>query len=272
MQYQTNETQDQYSVSARYYDLLYSERFSADGPFYLERAAEYGGAVLELGCGTGRITLPLAQAGHRVVALDNSPAMLDALRQKLAREPAEVRERVDVVLQDMESFDLTGRFGLIISPFRAFQHVMTVEGQRTCLQSIARHLEADGRFIYDAFTPSVAHIARMLKHGVTWTLENECADLASGHVIRRYCQVRPMPVQQMHRLWFKHEEYDGAGTLVQTQVERMEMRWQYRWEAHYLLELCGFAVEEAYGDYRGAPIDEAAKEMIFVCKKRDGPP
>ena len=88
-------------------------------------AQALGGPLLELGCGTGRLTLPLARAGHRIVGIDTAPHMLARCRTKLEAEPGPVRDRVTLVEADMTSFDLNEGFAQIHCPFGSFHHLRT---------------------------------------------------------------------------------------------------------------------------------------------------
>jgi len=93
---------------------LYAAR--QDIAFYVQEAAAVRGPVLELGCGTGRILLPMARAGCTVVGLDNSRQMLACCRAKLAAEPAPVRARVTLHEHDVRDFDLGAKYPLVIAP------------------------------------------------------------------------------------------------------------------------------------------------------------
>src|SRR5712692_2505126 len=112
------------SAGARFYDATYAviRRGDPDVAFYRALAQERAGPVLELGCGTGRVLLPIAEDGLACTGLDASDAMLDRFRAK--GPPSNVR----LVRGSMEAFAFPGeRFGLIFSAFRAFQHLLTVE-------------------------------------------------------------------------------------------------------------------------------------------------
>ena len=124
---------------AEIYDAVYADR--DDAGFWTALAPAEGG-TLELACGTGRVLLPLARAGHEVVGLDLSPAMLARCRTRLAAEPAAVRERVRLVQADMTAFDVGRRFALVTSPFRGFQHLTAVTDQLACLGRCHAHLVA----------------------------------------------------------------------------------------------------------------------------------
>ena len=259
-----------YSISARFYDLMYDAGQSAlDMPFYLELAGGCSGPVLELGCGTGRVALPLARAGKNVTGLDISVPMLDRFRAKLATEPAEVRERITLRQGGMTEFQFAERFDLVLAPFRAFQHVMEPDQQRRCLELIAAHLSPEGRFVFNAFNPDLKYICDAMQLGGSWQQVNEEADPDTGEIIRRYVQLRPRPRRQVHLLGWKYEVYDRSERLRETHVERMEMRWMYRWEAEYLLELCGLEITEAYGGWDRSPLNDESRELIYVCRRRD---
>lgn len=123
-----------------------------DTPFYLalaREAAAHGRAVLELACGTGRVTLPIAREGIEIVGLDNAAAMLAVARRKAAAEDLDVTW----VEADMRDFDLGRSFGLIIIPYRSFLHLLTDAGQAACLAAGYRHLMPGGRFALNFFAP-----------------------------------------------------------------------------------------------------------------------
>jgi ubiquinone/menaquinone biosynthesis C-methylase UbiE len=255
-----------YSVSAQYYDEIYVDSAPQDLELYQELAAECGGRILELGCGTGRVSLPLARAGHSITALDLSPAMLERFRTKLALEPAEVQQRVELLAGDMVELELSRQFGLILSPFRAFQHVTEAADQRRCLTAVARHLADGGRFVFNAFEPNYSMIERNRQAGLVWQMDHE-VPLADGGVIRRFYFVRPDTVRQIQHVWLRYEVYSPQQLLLSTEIEQFDMRWMNRYEAQYLLELSGLEVVAAYGGFDRRPMDEQQRELIYVCQR-----
>jgi ubiquinone/menaquinone biosynthesis C-methylase UbiE len=126
-----------------------------DVPFYLElaqQAANEGHAVLELGCGTGRVTLPIARRGIEIVGLDNAPPMLAIARRKATKESLDLTW----VEADMNGFQLNCSFGLIIIPYRSFLHLLTDADQASCLAAIRSHLVPGGRLALNFFAPPFA--------------------------------------------------------------------------------------------------------------------
>ncbi len=129
------------------------EPIAGDVEFYLAMARETRGPVLELGCGNGRVLLPLARAGIQVTGMDLSRPMLGVLAERLARDDEAVRRRATLSYGDMCDFDLGDRFALIIIAFRSFQMLLTPEDEQRCLDCCQRHLDAGGRLVIDIFDP-----------------------------------------------------------------------------------------------------------------------
>ena len=139
-----------YDGWADVYDSIYAY-VREDIPFYVQEASRSGGPVLELGCGTGRVTLPIAQSGIDIVGLDNSEGMLEKSESKA--RPRRWAWRMDLRMGDMREFSLDRTFPLIIIPFRGFLALLSVEDQVRCLTAIKKHLGPDGRLIFNIFVP-----------------------------------------------------------------------------------------------------------------------
>ena len=148
--------QDLYEVFAEFYDFVVPYRERLDVSFFVELARECKGPVLELGCGTGRILIPVAREGIDITGLDASNAMLERCRRKLADEPLEVQSHVTVRLGDMRRFEFGKEFALITAPFRSFQHLLKVEDQLACLSCVRHHLAEGGQVCAGRLQPLVA--------------------------------------------------------------------------------------------------------------------
>ena len=248
---------------AEIYDAVYADR--DDGAFW-EAVAPGEGAILELACGTGRVLLPLARAGHEIVGLDLSAHMLDRCRARLADEPADVRRRVRLVQADMTAFDLGRRFAAITSPFRGFQHVTTVERQLACLGRCHAHLEPGGRLVIDLFNPDPA---LLYEHdgGTDGEETAETVPWTGGRTIRWWGRVtgyhRARQVNQCE-MAYEIAEPDGSTRMV---TERFPMRYLFRHELEHLLARAGFAIEALYGDYDRSPYGDDSPELIAVARR-----
>jgi SAM-dependent methyltransferase len=141
-------------------DPRYEPAVRDDIPFYLGLALEAkaaGKSVLELACGTGRVTIPIAEAGVDIVGLDSSPAMLEVARHK-SQGIANLRW----VQGDMAGFAIEGAYGLIIIPWRSFLLLLTTESQVSCLSAIYQHLLPGGRLALNFFNPDPSLISLWL--------------------------------------------------------------------------------------------------------------
>ncbi len=242
-------------VTARYYDAAYAglRTGSGDADFYLELARESGGPVLELGCGTGRVLLPIARAGIPCTGLDLSEPMLEALRER--EPPASLR----LVRAPMQDFDLGAeRFRLIFSAFRVFQHLYTVQDQLSFLACVRRHLARGGRFAFDVFAPGLARTA------LAEEPEREDARFElDGDLVVRHTGVTREHEKQLMRLQMRYERWRG-GEVVDNQSVAFLMRYFFRFELEHLLARAGFESFELYGDFERGPYDGTG-DMIFVA-------
>ncbi|HTJ84216.1 MAG TPA: class I SAM-dependent methyltransferase, partial [Polyangiaceae bacterium] len=121
--------------------------------FYVDRAEQSGGPVLEYGCGNGRILIPTARAGIEITGVDLSDTMLADLERRLADEPRDVRARVTVKKGDMRSLALRKKFALVTCPFNAFLHLYERSDIERFLARVKAHLAPKGRFLFDISVP-----------------------------------------------------------------------------------------------------------------------
>jgi len=249
-----------------FYDHVVPYRERQDVGFFVERARETGGPVLELGCGTGRVLIPTAQAGLEIVGLDSSPLMLSACRRKLAAEAPEVQSRVELVEGDMRRFELGREFRLVTIPFRPFQHLLTVEDQLSCLTSIHRHLASNGWLIVDVFNPDLARLVdeQFLKESAG---EPEFVMPDGRRVVRRDRVVARDLAQQWQDIELIYYVWHPDGREERL-VYPSRMRYFFRFELEHLLGGAGFRVEEVYSDYDRTPYgSKVPGELIVVAQK-----
>ncbi len=243
---------------------LYAAR--GDVAFYVSEAGRSsGGTTIELGCGTGRVLLPLARAGHRVVGVDSSREMLDRLREKLAAEPAEVRQRVALHhsdVRDLTVVDATA--SLVIAPFRVLQHLTTIADQMLCVAAIVRRLDRGGRFAFDVFNPN---FAMMIRDRSSESEDTPETPLADGTTLRRTVSVRRVRwVDQVSEVELIY--YIRAGDQVSRHVQAFEMRWYVPAELEHLLARAGMVVESMYGNFDRSDLLDDSPEIVVVAAKK----
>ena len=259
---------DEYASIAGLYDYVVPYRNRPDVTFFVEAAKAAAGPVLEIGCGTGRVLIPTAQAGVEIAGLDLSPQMLQVCRERLQAEPEAVQARVQLVQADMRDFELDQHFRLATIPFRPFQHLTTVADQLACLKSIHRHLVPGGRLILDLFNPSLEALVRD-DVGQELGDEPEFTMPDGRRVIRRHKIVARDRFNQVNQVELIYDVTQPDGRQERL-VHAFAMRYLFKFEAEHLLARSGFEVEHVYADYDQNPYGSTYPgELIFVAKKTE---
>jgi SAM-dependent methyltransferase len=233
------------------YDWEYRRR-RHDVAFYRMLAAERGGPVLDLGCGTGRLTAPLVRDGHRVVGVDWSEAMLGRARDRVGRFAASHRRRALLARADLRALPIRGKFGLAIAAFHTVQHLVDDAALIAFFTAVRRLLASDGWFAFDVFSPDPRWLSRpadqwydrvVFRHPVT---KKRMAYSASHHmdVKRRALHMR-----------FAYQPLDGDGHRVgRRQTVKLCHRQLNPDEVERLLRRAGLRVLARWGGFADEPL------------------
>ncbi|WP_207455414.1 class I SAM-dependent methyltransferase [Azospirillum sp. SYSU D00513] len=235
-----------------------------DVAFYKERAAADGGPVLEIGCGTGRLTIPLARAGHEVWAVDVSDAMLAQLRAKLAAEPEAVRARVHAVRADAASLDLPARdFRLAAVPFNVLMLIPDFQAQRSTLASAAAHLAPGGRLALDVMNPLTLPMDEDASAAPSTPRRNP----RTGNQYVRRSRCSRLDERQRQRIHGWYEELLPDGRI---EMSEFSYHWRmiFRYELELMIEAAGLAVESVAGDFEGAPWTVDSRRIVATAIKK----
>jgi SAM-dependent methyltransferase len=252
-----NPDRDNYDLFARFYDLFYGQRVD-DLAMYRDFARAADGAILELGCGTGRVLIPLASDGFRLTGLDVSPAMLDLARAKV--KAANLEGTVNLVHADLRKFDLSDRFALAIIPINTFMHCFDIEQQLACLRCVRRHLSSGGRLVIDVYNPDLPTLleadGRLVSEGIV-------VDPETGHTIQLINLRRLDMASQTQHITFFLDEVTADGSVRRTTFP-FRMRFVFRFEMELLLRTAGYSLEAVYGSCDLEPFENGSEKMIFV--------
>jgi SAM-dependent methyltransferase len=189
----------------------------------VDLARRIGGPVLEIGCGTGRVLLPIARAGITIHGVDSSLPMLSILRQKIDREPPDVSERIRTHNGDMRNFRPEEKYPLVTIPFRPMQHMHSVEDQVCALTTAAFHLHEKGILAFDVFYPKFETLQARLGEEI---LEIDCTDPSTpNRIVRRYYRKDAVDkIQQIYTLTFLLRTYQGED-LIREECESLSLSY-----------------------------------------------
>jgi SAM-dependent methyltransferase len=267
-------------ADAALYDYEYRRR-RADVGFYRELARTRlgeSGRILELGAGSGRVTIPLARAGFEVVAFDTSPAMLAKLRARVAAQPAAVANRITVVEGDLRAFSIhppaesrapragarartPEQFPLVIAVFNVLEHLYTRVEVDACLRCVAAHLAPGGAFAFDVQMPDLAWLIR--DPTKRWA-KTRFTDPTTGRAMYYSTNHDYDPVGQIALIRLYYEPVDGKGP---TKIVKLSQRKFFPAELEALVAHAGLRMVERYGDFGWRPLDGTAESQVLVCER-----
>jgi SAM-dependent methyltransferase len=256
-------TRDHY-LDAALYDHEYRRRRD-DVLFYrdlAERVAEQHGAkldILELGCGTGRLAVPLVRDGHRVWGVDLNETMLRGCQRRAGRLARARRQDLKLLLADMQLLALGRRFDLVFAAFNTLQHVYTARQMLHLLRRVHAHLTPDGLFVFDVLLPDLEWLCRDSER--RWARQRfrhpESGELwvySTNHDYDAISQVAHI------RLY-----YDDPEEKRPTQVVHLAHRQFFPQELLLLLEQSGFRLRASYGDFKRGPLHSYCESQVYVA-------
>jgi len=236
---------------------------AASVDFYVDLAREARGDVLELACGTGRVTIPIALAladtARTVAGLDLAPAMLEAARTKSAAAGV----TPDLISGDMRHFALGRRFGMIFVAFNSLLHLTTNEALAECFTCVREHLAPGGIFAFDVFNPSVAMLARSPSERTTVARVPDDA-LGEIHV---EATMDYDAATQVNRSAF-HFSAPGRPDYLTVPIH---LRSLFPLELALLLTANGLRLEARYGDFGREPFGSGSARQVCICRVADAP-
>ena len=244
---------------AALYDALFAE-FDFDRGFYLALARAARGPVLEVTCGTGRVLIPILEAGVDIEGIDLSAPMLERLVAKARARGLDAK----VHHADMRSFRLQRRYALVIIPFNGFVHCLTTADQLDCLCACRAHLQSGGRLAFNTFFPAPDRGHE--SEGVP-VLEDEGRHPDNGRVVRIYDTRTHDWVAQVQHSEIEIQELDGSGRVAASHRSATDMRWTWKPELELLLRAAGFARWEIAGGFGGEPVSTEGELLVVSAWK-----
>jgi len=243
---------------AQRYDLVMGAYASGDFlKFYRRQISRYGEPALELGCGYGRLTIPLAEAGVNIRGLDVSEEMLGLAKLKASKSGVNIR----FMQGDMRGFDLGEKFKFIFIPAQSLSHLHTREEIENCFSCVRRHLAEQGRLLIELFNSSVSLLARESDRRYP---VGQYEDTAAGIQVFVTAQVRYDAASQINHIrWFFQDEGSTKETVLS-----FEMRQFFPQEIDALLWYNSFSIEHKYGGYNEELFSGDASKQLMICRPK----
>jgi SAM-dependent methyltransferase len=247
---------------------LHHQSYQEDIPFWLG-LTEGCGPVLELGCGTGRVAIPLAVAGREVWGLDHNPNRLGLAHQELRKQFREVQDRVHFIARDMTSFQLDRKFEVVLSPCNTYS-LFGEEQRMAILQCVVDHIQEGGAFSFSV--PNPRRLREFMGpeegdgEGEGVDLEEVFTHPLTGYPVQVSSHIEPTAGGVIWT-WF-YDQLKPDGQVAREEISRHHLYTpvdQYRSE----LETWGFSTQ-VYGDFERAPFAERSPYLIMVGKMKSG--
>ena len=237
----------------RHYDRR-TQSITRDIPFWEKQAQRYGDPILEIGCGTGRIAIPLARAGFCLTGIDTAPSMLQTGKWKAGAEGV----RLTWVEADCRNFDLDREFNLVIYPACAMSNLLTRIDLESCFACLRKHMNQESRLIIDVHNPNLDILLR--NPNKRYPRANYDDPDGKGTITMTETSSYNA-ASQINEVRFYYRMPDGSEV-----TEKLPLRMFYPQELEALLKYNGFGVEQKYGDYDESPFESGSPMQIVVCR------
>lgn len=234
------------------YDLSHQDLIE-DIKFYIEQTIECKGKCLEVGCGTGRVTIPIQKNGVDIIGLDPSTSMLSRAKEK---EPS-----IEWMKGTAENFSVPEKFDIILMPFRVIQLIYDLSTLEKAFENICKHLKPEGKLIFDIFNPCIENMKTSPK-----PKQENCSfkEPETGAEIlvedkRHYDQAT-----QINHITFYYTNRKNN----ETQEDFLKMRCFFPQEMDFIVQHLGFKILHKYGDFDESEFTSKSPQQIFICRKK----
>jgi len=261
---------DETDLVVKYYDLAFGISGESEVNWYLDKVTNYGGPVLDLACGTGRLAIIIAKEGFEVTAIDSSKGMLHVFEENLLKSSSSVQDRIKIDRQNMTDFNLDRKFNTIIC-CDAFFHNLNVEDEILCLKKVAAHLAPKGVFVFNLPNPNCEFILKSSENKMGNFEERGRYDIDDnqGSLLVEQANIGNQSLQTITTK-LRIRRFDHNGELIEEDESGWTTRYLFQYEAVHLLYRCGFEINKLVGDYKDGPVKQGG-QLVFEAKlKKQG--
>jgi len=248
-------------LDALHYDQTYRRR-KKDVLFYAELAARSGGPVLELGVGTGRVSIEIARRDVEVVGVDRVPPMLTRAKERVAREPQRVRDLVTLRNGDLTRVRMKRRFPLVIAPFNVFMHLYERRDWERALRTVKAHLTTRGRLVFDIRVPDPKELARDPQKTY------RCRPVTRPEDGLRYRYGEAFDYDTETQIQMVTMVFEREGEPESFFITPLAHRHVFPAELEALLHYNGFSIVERFGDFDHGPLTRESESQVIIARAR----
>lgn len=241
------------------YDLL-NGLGEIESKFYFDLANQQGGQILDVACGTGRLTIPLAERGFDITGLDITPEMLELAKQKAER----LNISINWIHADARQFELSRKYRFIFITGNSFQHFLDRESVDGFLGSVHKHLDEEGVLAFETRNPSISVLA--VNEDVEKDYAESWLDNEGYHCSSTYRRSYDHKSHLEHYI-FTNRRWKHESNVMET-VEPFVLRYFFPQELESLLYYNGFVLEKMYGKFDKSPFQADSPLMVCICRKR----
>lgn len=236
-----------------------NDSYTEDIPFLLKWAAKKQGTIIDIACGTGRATIPLANMGHTLIGVDIYSNMLKEAKKKSTK----LGLQIDWIEQDCTKLNLNVKANMIYTVGNSFQHFLTNEAQDGLLSSINKHLHNGGIFIFGTRFPSAEELLQPSteEYWRTYT-DSETLYHVDVFTVSTYDSLN----QIQHYITIRKYK-NSKGDIIKERRTNIRLRYVFPKEMERILIMNGFEVLNVYSDWNETPITDDSYQMVYVCKK-----
>ena len=252
----------------KYYDETVGISGKDEVEWYLTKAHTFGDPILDIACGTGRMSILLAKEGFTIVAFDRSEGMLTRFREKLSREPAGIKRSIQIFQQDMDNFFFNQKFNTIIC-VDAFFHNLYEQEALNCLNCVSQHLTSQGRFIFNVPNPNQDFLQKCVEsQGKQWRIRNNYRLGNTGKTILVEDASAANIQEQLIFTKLRFTCFDSEDNIIDKTESKWTSRYMYEEQYRTLIKKSGLEVELLTGTYQNEPVSPTS-QLIFQLKLKD---
>lgn len=253
-----NTTNAEYKVGNLIYDAnIYDglNTFVSDLQFYKNwMPKETNAEILELCCGSGRLTIPLAKEGIKIVGVDNSKSMLDQAKTKAENEKLDIH----FIEADIRNLSLNNQYDLIFIPFNSIHHLYDNQDLFDTFRVVEKHLKNDGLFIFDCYNPNIQYIteAEKAKNKIAEYITKDNRKVIIEQTMKYESNTQ---INRIEWHYFINDKFHS--------IQNLDMRMYFPQELDTYLQVSGFSILHKFGDFMENLFSHKSEKQIFVCRK-----